>query len=205
MPPLRNRNRQDGATPLSLRLAEAFQYALELHGGQTRTRTARPYLGHLMSVAALVLHYGGDEEQAMAALLHDALEEGGGREVLEQIRRRFGERVARIVDGCTDAYDEPKPPWRARKEEYLARVRHAAAEVVLVSGADKLANVREIRLDHQRRGDAIWETFPGRREGALWYYRALVAALRQAVGTHPLVDDLDREVAELEKAAGAGR
>ena len=186
---------------LTARFEEAFLYAAKLHHGQTRKKTGRPYIGHLIGVAALVLQYDGDEEQAIAALLHDAPEDQGGRPVLEEIRRRFGERVAHIVDGCTDTYDDPKPLWRARKEKYVEHVRHADSDTVLVSAADKLYNVREILLDYRAQGETVWSRFTGGREGSLWYYRAIVDAFREAVGQQPIVRDLDREVVELERLA----
>jgi (p)ppGpp synthase/HD superfamily hydrolase len=188
---------------LSSKFADAFNYALEKHGGQTRKGTPRPYIGHLIGVASIVLQYGGDEEQAIAALLHDAPEDAGGYPTLEEIREKFGERVARIVEGCTDTFDEPKPPWRPRKEKYIEHVGHAAPDTLLVSAADKLYNVREIILDHRAHGEKVWERFAGKRDGTLWYYRALVGAYRRALA-HAIVDDFDREVSELERLA-AGR
>jgi (p)ppGpp synthase/HD superfamily hydrolase len=123
--------------------------------------------------------------------------------VLEEIRHRFGDRVARIVDGCTDAYDTPKPEWRPRKEKYIQHVHTADADTRLVSAADKLHNVREITMDVRQHGAQVWERFSGRRDGSLWYYRALVGAFRSG-WSHPIVDDLDREVTELERLAHAG-
>jgi (p)ppGpp synthase/HD superfamily hydrolase len=155
-----------------------------------------------MGVCAIVLAYGGDEEEAIAALLHDAPEDCGGRAVLEVIRRRFGERVACIVEGCTDTFEQPKPPWRARKEAYLAHARAAPADVRLVSAADKLYNVREILQDLRAQGAAVFERFAGKRDGTLWYYRALVQAFRAAgpdTRVSALVGELAREVAELER------
>jgi GTP pyrophosphokinase len=191
---------------LSPKFAEAFLYALEKHGAQARKRTTRPYIGHLMGVASLVLQYDGDEEQAIAALLHDAVEDAGGRPVLEDIRRRFGDRVAAIVEGCTDSFEvdpKRKGPWEERKREYLSHARRAPPDVVLVSAADKLSNVREIIQDLRLHGEPVWERFSGKREGSLWYYRALAEAFRQAAGAHPLLDELDRAVTELERLAGA--
>lgn len=185
---------------LSSRFNDAFRYASELHARQTRKKTGRPYIGHLIGVASIVLQYGGDEDQAIAALLHDAAEDAGGRPVLEEIRRRFGDRVARIVEGCTDTFDDPKPEWRPRKEKYVEHVRTADADTRLVSAADKLHNVREIIMDLHQEGEAVWERFSGKRDGSLWYYRALVGAFRSG-WSHPIVDDLDREVAELEHLA----
>lgn len=190
---------------LSRKFEEAFLWAHELHGAQERKGTGRPYIGHLMSVCALVLSSGGTEEEAIAALLHDAAEDQGGRATLEAIRQRFGERVAEIVEGCTDTLEEPKPPWRARKEAYIEHVKGAAAHVRLVSCADKLSNVREILQDYRARGEAVWERFSGRREGTLWYYGALVEAFRKA-GPDPRVDpllcELEAAVEELNRLAG---
>jgi (p)ppGpp synthase/HD superfamily hydrolase len=155
-----------------------------------------------MGVCAMVLACGGDEEEAIAALLHDAPEDCGGRAMLEEIRRRFGERVARIVEGCTDTFEMPKPPWRARKEAYMVHVRSAPADVRLVSAADKLWNVREILQDLRAQGAAVLERFAGKRDGTLWYYRALVEAFHAAgpdARVDALVADLAREVAELER------
>jgi (p)ppGpp synthase/HD superfamily hydrolase len=183
---------------LSSRFDDAFLYAHEAHRNQRRKKTDRPYVSHLLGVASLVLQYGGDEEQAIAALLHDVVEDCGGAPRLEEIRRKFGQRVARIVDGCTDSDQTPKPPWRERKEGYLQRVRREDTDVLLISAADKLYNVREILMDLREHGPGIWERFTGRREGSLWYYRALVEAFRGRA-PRPLVDELERVVAELER------
>jgi len=189
---------------LTERFEEALDYAFRLHAGQMRKKTGRPYFGHLMGVAALVLQYGGDEDLAIAALLHDAVEDCGGRPRLEEIRAKYGERVARIVEGCTDSFEEDpkeKRPWRQRKEEYLAHVRGADADTRLVSAADKLHNVREILMDYRADGEAVWSRFSGGRDSSLWYYRALVGAFRDA-WTHSLVDELNRAVTELERISG---
>ncbi len=134
---------------------------------------------------------------AIAALLHDAVEDQGGLPRLREIRRKFGERVARIVDGCTDSYTEPKPPWRERKLAYIQRVGAEPADVRLVSAADKLSNARETLHELRVHGDSVFEKFEGKKEGTLWYYRALVEVFRKA-GTNPLIDELDRVVTELE-------
>jgi len=182
---------------VSKRFIEALGYAARLHARQVRKRTGRPYIGHLLSVTSLVIEYGGDEEMAIAALLHDAVEDQGGLPRLREIRRKFGKRVARIVDGCTDCYAEPKPPWRERKLAYLERVAKEQVDVRLVSAADKLSNARETLYELREHGDSVFEKFEGKKEGTLWYYRALVEAYRKA-GTGPLVDELDRVVTELE-------
>ncbi|HXY00324.1 MAG TPA: HD domain-containing protein [Candidatus Limnocylindrales bacterium] len=185
----------------SLRFVRALEYAAKLHGRQVRKRTERPYVGHLLSVTSIVIEYGGDEDMAVAGLLHDAVEDQGGLPRLREIRRKFGKRVAHIVDGCTDAYSEPKPPWLERKRAYVERVSRESAEVRLVSAADKLSNARETLHEFRLHGDSVFERFAGKKEGTLWYYRALVAAFRDA-GGHPLVDELDRVVSELESLVG---
>jgi GTP pyrophosphokinase len=187
---------------LTSRFEEAFLYAARLHAGQKRKGTERPYIAHLIGVAALVLQYGGDEDEAIAALLHDAVEDQGGLPRLEEICAKFGERVAHIVAGCTDSTETPKPPWRERKQRYVEHVRRACPDVLRVSAADKLYNVREILADYRELGDALWPRFQGGREGTLWYYRALVGAF-QTAGATPLVEELDRVVTELEALVAA--
>src|ERR1700729_817032 len=159
---------------LSDRFDQALVYAAHIHGGQVRKgTTAIPYLSHLLMVAGLVLEYGGDEDEAIAGLLHDAVEDQGGLARRLDIERRFGPRVAEIVDGCTDAEVSPKPPWRARKEAYLQHLETVSASARLVSAADKLANVRSIIKDYRAWQGAVWDRFKGGREGTLWYYRTL--------------------------------
>ncbi len=189
---------------LTARFTRAVAYAARLHAEQKRKGTDRPYIAHLLGVASIVLEHGGDEDTAIAALLHDVVEDQGGRPRLGEIRRKFGARVARIVDGCTDAYTDPKPPWRPRKERYIAHLAEAPAEERLVSAADKLHNAREVLSDYRRIGDALWSRFQGGKEGTLWYYRALLEALRQA-GTSPLVEEFERVVTELERLATSER
>ena len=175
-------------------------YATRLHAAQRRKGSDIPYVAHLLSVAALVLEDGGDEDQAIGALLHDAVEDQGGAPVREDIRRRFGARVVAIVDGCTDADTIPKPPWRARKERYIEHLGHAPAEVLRVSMADKIHNARAILADYRTLGEPLWSRFTGGRDGTLWYYRTLVETYR-AAGAGPLIDELDRVVSELERLA----
>ncbi len=162
--------------PLGPRFQEALDFALEVHSAQARKGTETPYFAHLMAVCAIVLEYGGGEEEAIAALLHDAVEDQGGKEMLETIRARFGEDVARLVDGCTDAYGYPKPPWTERKEAYIEHVRHASDGVHLVSMADKLHNARSMLSDHRKVGDELWSRFSVGSEETIWYYRSLVEA-----------------------------
>ena len=186
---------------LGPRLQRAFRYAAEKHAGQTRKQTAVPYLSHLMAVASLVLEAGGDEDMAIAALLHDVVEDCGGMPRLREIRRQFGLRVAKIVEGCTDSFGEPKREWMERKRDYLGQVKHADAETRLVSASDKLHNVRTILADYRQHGEAIWRRFSGKREGTLWYYRALSDEYLRR-NPNRIARELARAVAELERAAG---
>jgi (p)ppGpp synthase/HD superfamily hydrolase len=184
---------------LGPRFLRAFDFAVEKHAGQTRKASTIPYIAHLMGVASLVLEFGGDEDLAIAALLHDVVEDCGGAPMLKEVRRRFGARVAKIVDGCTDSDTHPKPPWRERKEGYMRHLKSADAETRLVSAADKLNNVRSILSDYREVGEAIWARFNGGRDGTLWYYRALVEEfLRQP---NRLIRELELAVRELEGAA----
>jgi (p)ppGpp synthase/HD superfamily hydrolase len=190
---------------LSPLFTEALVYAAELHNLQRRKGSGVPYVSHLMAVGALVLEYGGNEAEAIAALLHDAVEDQGGRERLAEIEAKFGTVVAKIVAGCTDAWTDPKPPWRQRKEEYIVRLATATSSVLLVSAADKLHNVRTILSDFREIGNALWERFTGRKAGTMWYYRALFTAYRQAGAPPRLIAELGRVVAELEcLVSGAG-
>lgn len=157
------------------RLADAAAYALAAHAGQVRKGTMIPYASHLLAVGALVLEHGGDTDQAMAALLHDVVEDRGAAH-RAVIAARYGARVAAMVEACTDADTVPKPPWRARKEAYLAHLEHVPAEALLVSLADKVHNARAIAADLGAEGPGVFARFRGGREGTLWYYRALAGA-----------------------------
>lgn len=186
---------------LTTRFEEALHYAYLLHASQVRKGTRIPYFSHLMAVSALVLEDGGDEDQAIAALLHDAVEDQGGMETWQEIRRRFGDKVASMVDGLTDAYGSPKPAWRKRKQRYLERLQTAGLEVQRISLADKVHNSRTLLNDLRRYGEATWDRFRGGREGTLWYYRTLVNIF-QETSTSPLVSELSEVVAEIEVLAG---
>ena len=187
--------------PLTMRFEEALVYAAHLHAAQVRKGTQIPYIAHLLGVASIALEHGADEDEAIAALLHDAVEDQGGLDALEEIRRRFGDTVAAIVQGCSDAVTRPKPPWRERKEAYLTHLRDVLPAVHLVSAADKLHNARAILSDYRAMGEALWSRFKGGKEGTLWYYRALVDAFRDA-GPPALIAELDRVVTEIERLAG---
>jgi (p)ppGpp synthase/HD superfamily hydrolase len=186
------------------RFEQALVYAHQMHRHQRRKGTDRPYISHLLGVTAIVLQHGGDEDQAIAALLHDVVEDCGGAPKLEEIREKFGERVARLVHGCTDSLETPKPPYEERKRKYVERLRTEPAEVRLISGADKLYNVREALMDFRQYGEMVFGRFKGGREGTLRYYRGLVGVLREGEALPAsLLDDLDRAVTELETLAAA--
>jgi GTP pyrophosphokinase len=189
---------------LSTRFDQAFLYAAILHAGQVRKATDIPYLSHLLAVTALVLENGGSEDEAIAALLHDAVEDAGGPPRLADIRLRFGSFVAEIVAGCTDTDQTPKPPWRQRKETYLAHLRQAGPAVQLVSLADKVHNARSLLADHQRLGRELWLRFSGGKAGTLWYYGALLDCYdHNQPRLRVLWEELVRVVRELEKLAAA--
>jgi (p)ppGpp synthase/HD superfamily hydrolase len=188
---------------LSARFREGLVFAAELHADQRRKGTEVPYVAHLLGVASIALEHGADEDEAIAALLHDAVEDQGGPTTREEIRRRFGERVAAIVDGCTDADTIPKPAWRERKETYIAHIPNASPSTLLVSAADKLHNARAILVDYRVAGESLWTRFKGGRDGTLWYYRALLRAFQNTGrAPRPLIEELDRVVSELERLAG---
>ena len=192
---------------LTPRFSEALGYAFQLHAGQFRKASGVPYVAHLLSVAAIAIEHGASEDEAIAALLHDAIEDQGGAPVRDEIRRRFGQHVAGIVDGCTDSETIPKPPWRARKEKYLAHLPSANASVRLVCAADKLHNVRCLLQDYHTHGELLWDRFSGGKAGTLWYYRAVATILREAqeraLPAERLIAELDRTLSQLEQLAAS--
>jgi (p)ppGpp synthase/HD superfamily hydrolase len=187
--------------PLTARFDDAFLLASELHRDQRRKGGEIPYISHLLGVTSLVLEYGGDEDEAIAALLHDAVEDAGGLPTLERIRQQFGDRVATIVEHCTDADTFPKPPWQARKEAYIAKLPSGNKSSWLVSCCDKLHNSRSIVADLRVLGERTWEKFAGRRDGSLWYYATLASEFRRLEVPEVLMDELDRTVAEMQRLA----
>lgn len=193
-----------GSWPLTQRFEDALVYATQAHAGVFRKETAVPYVSHLLAVCAMVLESGGTEDEGIAALLHDAVEDAGGKGRLADIRARFGERVAEIVEGCSDTDETPKPPWRARKERYLRRLRSDADTATLrVSLADKLHNARSILRDHRAIGEAVWQRFSAGPAEQLWYFDSLVAVFRER-SPGPMVEELAEVVAEI-KATREGR
>lgn len=182
---------------LTDRYRDALGFAFDLHRSQSRKASGVPYVAHVIGVSSLVMEYGGDEDEAISGLLHDAVEDQGGAPMLETVRKRFGDRVAEIVWGCSDSIGEPKPPWRTRKERYLEHLRTASRSVKLVASCDKLYNARTIVGDLKRDGVSVWERFTGAKEGTLWYYRAL-ADFFAKLDDMPSANELSRVVDELE-------
>ena len=200
---------------LTERFSDALVFAAELHATQTRKGPEEiPYISHLLGVASLVLEARGDEDMAIAALLHDAVEDQGGYETLDRIREKFGERVAHIVEGCTDDFSgHNRTPWCERKVRYIKHLREEADEETrVVSLADKVHNARTILLDFIDHGDSVFHRFRGHKDGSMWYYRSLVDAFRYAEQRRPirefargherLLRELDRLVEKLEKRTG---
>lgn len=182
---------------LSHRFRDAFELAFDLHKTQRRKSTQIPYLAHLMAVSAIILENGGDEDQSIAGLLHDAVEDQGGLATLEIIRNQFGERVALLVEACSDSYTLPKPPWRKRKEQFLERLNTVSPEVYLILLADKLHNARTILAELQTSGPMIWDKFNGGKDGSLWYYREMADFfLNHKAGQ--LAEEFDQLVTNLE-------
>jgi (p)ppGpp synthase/HD superfamily hydrolase len=193
---------------LSERFDLAYLMAASHHRTQLRSGTAVPYVSHLLAVASIVLEIGGTEDEAIGALLHDYVENGGGPAGLERIRRTFGADVARIVGANTDTDEEPKPPWRERKEAYIAAIAAKRPDELRVSLADKLHNARAILLDYRTHGDGLWDRFKtGEGDSIRWYYRSLYEAFsarRDALGRRaaPALEELGRTVAEIDRLAG---
>jgi (p)ppGpp synthase/HD superfamily hydrolase len=189
---------QTSTPKLSERFDEALKFASKLHRTQTRKGGDIPYVGHLLSVASLVIEGGGTETQAIAGLLHDAVEDQGGPPTLAAIRERFGDDVATIVDQCSDTDVVPKPPWKKRKQDYIDHLGYASEATILVSLGDKLDNARAILRDYRVHGPELWKRFSVHDpQEHLWYYRSLLAVYKNRNSTW-LVAELERVLGELE-------
>jgi (p)ppGpp synthase/HD superfamily hydrolase len=184
---------------LSEEFEEALIYAARAHENQTRKKTGIPFIAHILGVTAIALEYGANETEAIAALLHDTVEDCGGAKRLRDIREKFGDDVARIVDGCTDTYETPKPPWLERKQRYIGHLKDSDSSTRLVSASDKLHNTRAILAELRRHGLEVFDRFAGKKDGTLWYYRTLVTAFRQHGDHADLIDELDRVVNEIDQ------
>lgn len=186
---------------LTERFDEALAYASTVHRAQRRKGSETPYVAHLLGVSALAIDAGADEDQAIAALLHDAVEDQGGVARLDDIRKRFGDRVAAIVSDCSDSDTLPKPPWRERKERYINSLSGKSSDSLLVSLCDKIYNAEAILSDLLTDGEQVWDRFRGGKEGTLWYYQAIAAAFEQCRPGH-LSRKLSRLVADMHAHAG---
>lgn len=184
---------------LTTRFNEALVFAAQLHSQQVRKGNDIPYIAHLLGVASIALENGADEDEAIAALLHDAIEDQGGEKTGKEIRKRFGDNVVEIVEGCTDTDIMPKPPWQKRKEDYISHLKKAGRSTLLVSASDKLHNARAILTDYRQQGESLWGIFNGGKDGTLWYYRSLTDIFKES-GLVPkaLVQELDCVVNEIE-------
>ena len=185
----------------SERVVEAFALMYELHRTQLRKGSRTPYITHLLGVASLVGGHGGDENQFIAALLHDAVEDQGGRETLEKIRAEFGDDVAGLVLACSDADTDPKPPWQERKDQFLESVRKADGRVKLIVAADKLHNSRELAGHLLDRGPEVWKIFKAGKERTLWFQAEILKALEQGGWRHPILRELNDAVDMLHRTA----
>ena len=185
---------------LSETFSEALTYCYKLHCKQQRKGTEIPYVSHLLQVAGMVLEAGAEEEVAIAALLHDAVEDQGGDETALEIEQRFGGRVAQLVLSLSDSHTIPKPPWRKRKEAFLARLRNGTPDMFVIAAADKLHNLRSILNDHASIGEEIWSRFNGGRDGTLWYYQE-VADILQEKFRSSLTEQFLRENRKLQQLA----
>ncbi len=191
---------------LSARFSEALVIAATLHGHQTRKGAMEaPYLSHLLLVAGTVFEYGGTEDQAIAGLLHDSVEDQGGAPTRSLVYKIFGSEVGAIVDACTDTDEVPKPPWEARKRDFIDSLSGVSQEALLVILSDKLSNVRSTNRDLRETGPAVWERFKGKRTGTLWYYRSIRDAVsREDARVRSLAEEFDRAVADMELLARSG-
>lgn len=193
----------DASTPsLGPRFTKALGLAYELHAGQTRKGSGVPYFGHLLGVTSIVIEVGSSEDEAIAALLHDAAEDQGGRETIERIRAEFGDDVAEVVESCSDSLGDPKPPWTERKRAYLEHLEEASASALKVSLADKLHNARTIVVDYRDVGEELWERFNADRDQVLSYYRALAATFSRLT-PGALATELAVTVGELDALVAA--
>ena len=184
----------------SRRFHEALLYATQTHALQYRKGTDIPYVSHLYAVASIVMESGGDDDEVIAALLHDAVEDQGGMERLKEIQQNFGGCVADIVRGCSEMYTTPKPPWKERKERYIDKIKDpgTSSSVVLVSCADKLHNARTILADYREEGDRLWMRFNASSEQILWFNRTLANIFLERTKL-PIAEELNRVVLDIER------
>lgn len=178
-------------TKLTAQFEKALIFATRLHADQTRKGDGTPYIGHLLSVTGLVIEDGGSEEEAIAALLHDAIEDQGGEATRRTILQQFGAEVTRIVEGCSEPFSSPKPPWKTRKLQYIAQLQNADESICRVSLADKLHNMRSLVKQYQQQGEVIWQAFHGGKEGTIWFYNELLDCYRSKINS-PMLAELEK-------------
>ena len=187
---------------LTSRFCRSVSLAIQLHSEQVRKGNGSPYIAHLLAVASLVVENGGSEDEAIAALLHDAVEDQGGLRTLQKIRSEFGDNVASIVAECSDSFETPRPPWRGRKEAYIASIPEKSASAKTVSLADAIHNAQALLNDFRAFGPELWDRFDGGYEGTLWYYKALAQEFTRH-GPQSLARQLCFIIAELDTAIAA--
>lgn len=185
-------------TEITDRFGEAVRWAAELHQGQVRKATGVPYLSHLLAVCSIVLDHGGSESEAIAAVLHDAIEDTTATRA--DIEERFGPSVAAMVDACSDSESKPKPPWRERKQAHLDALRQMGADrsTLLVVAADKLHNARSVIDDHRHLGDAMWDRFNAGPDDQVWYYRSVSDIIAAQLGG-TIAEDLSATIDQLDE------
>lgn len=190
---------------LTPRFEQALVYATIIHAGQMRKGSDVPYISHLMAVTSIALEHGATEDEAIAALLHDAVEDAGGKERANDIRLRFGDTVADLVISCTDTMMERRPEYNNRRAAYVGSIQHKSAASILISAADKLHNSRSILRDYREVGDRVWNRFHHSKESTLWYYRALADAFMAAPNNYrckSLIEEINRVVTQIEQLTG---
>lgn len=191
---------------LSERFERALTYAAQLHANQVRKDSRTPYIAHLLAVAGLVMEYGGSEDEAIAALLHDALEDQPNQGLTSrEIETQFGSQVLAIIQACSDTQSHPKPPWRTRKDGFLKQLAGAPPSACLVIAADKLHNTRILVREYREHGEAVWQRFKGGREGTLWFNRSIHSLLKErGCLADSLLSELDEAITALETLVRAG-
>ena len=184
---------------MSERFVGAVEFANELHGDQIRKGTTVPYISHLLIVSGIVLQHGGSEDEAIGALLHDTVEDCGGKPVMDRIHKRFGDKIVDLVDGCSEKDIQPKPPWLERKKSYIENIKSSTPSVRLITCADKIHNASSIILEYRKVGEKVWDRFKGNKTETLWFYSSFIEAMQAAGENRPILNELILVVNELEE------
>ena len=179
---------------------EAYTYSYKLHKKQMRKGSNIPYFTHLSSVSNLIIENNGTTTQAIAGLLHDAVEDQGGAKTLAIIKKKFGPKVAKIVDQCSDTTIEPKPPWKERKIKYIQNIKNKTQDTLLVSLCDKYHNASCILSDYQKVGERMWDRFTASKQETFWYYESLYKEFKKYLKNHPkMIKAFKNKVDEMKK------